>query len=141
MLDLTKQACKPKQQSPLTLAFMGDCVYELLVRERVTSAGSMPPNKLHKKTVEMVKASFQARAYDLIADTLPEDEMDILRRGRNSSGIHAPKNADVQEYRKATGIEALFGYLYLSGSIGRINELFDVITKSLLDEAEPSEIV
>lgn len=113
---------------------MGDCVYELLVRERITSMGSMPPNKLHKKTVEMVKASFQAHAYDLIQESLPEDEADILRRGRNSSGVHAPKNADVQEYRKATGLEALFGYLYLSGDIQRINNLFDIITAGLPDE-------
>ncbi|WP_312640588.1 ribonuclease III domain-containing protein [Hydrogenoanaerobacterium sp.] len=131
MLDLAKQGSNPKLLSPLTLAFMGDVVYELMVREQVISAGSMPPNKLHKKTVEMVKASFQARVYDLIADTLPEDEADILRRGRNSSGVHAPKNADVLEYRKATGVEALFGYLYLGGKLSRINELFERILTSL----------
>lgn len=124
MLELTKQGGSPKQLSPLTLAFMGDVVYELLVREWVIAAGSMPPGKLHKKTVELVKASFQARVYDRIAEALPGEEADILRRGRNSSGVHAPKNADVQEYRKATGVEALFGYLYLCGNNARVKELF-----------------
>ncbi len=134
MLDLARQGSNPKLLSPLTLAFMGDVVYELLVREHVTKAGSMPPNKLHKKTVQMVKASFQARVYDLISDTLPEDEADILRRGRNSNGVHAPKNADVLEYRKATGVEALFGYLYLGGKLNRINDLFDCIILNLAAE-------
>lgn len=125
-MRFTVKTENPKQLSPLTLAFMGDVVYELLARESVISVGSMPPNKLHKKTVELVKAGFQARVYDAVLPLLTEAEADIMRRGRNSSGVHAPKNADVAEYRKATGLEALFGYLYLCGEDARIEELFAV---------------
>ena len=135
MLNFVRRTENPKQLSPLTLAFMGDVVYELLVREQVISAGSMPPAKLHKKTVAMVKASFQACVYDKILPQLSEEEGDIMRRGRNSSGVHAPKNADVQAYRKATGVEALFGYLYLCGNTARIEELFaEAIAVSITDE-------
>ncbi len=131
MLECAKSFCPPKQMSPLTLAFLGDAVYELLMRERIVASGSMPPNKLHRRTVELVNASFQARAYDIVAGTLSEEEADILRRGRNSSGVHPPKNADVQDYRKATGLEALIGYLYLAGDLERIHTLMEMILKEL----------
>ncbi|MEF9853495.1 MAG: ribonuclease III domain-containing protein [Hydrogenoanaerobacterium sp.] len=139
MLDFVKQTENPKQLSPLTLAFMGDVVYELLAREQVISVGSMPPAKLHKKTVEMVKASFQSRVYEVILPCLTEDEADIMRRGRNSSGVHAPKNADVSEYRRATGLEALFGYLYLCGNTKRLQELFAQAVQVLAVKGEPAK--
>ncbi|MDD2956133.1 MAG: ribonuclease III domain-containing protein [Oscillospiraceae bacterium] len=111
--------------SPLTLAFVGDGVYELLVREHVVAAhGSMPAKKLHQQSVELVRASYQAAAYDLLEPVLSEKEQEVLRRGRNANSASVPKHADLMDYRKATGVETLFGYLYLNGDISRVEELF-----------------
>ena len=124
---LTAQMEHPQQLSPLTLAFMGDAVYELLVRQQLTMQGSMPANALHKLAVELVRCSAQARAYRLLEGVLTEKELAILKRGRNSSSTKCPKNADPIEYRMATGVAALFGYLFLSGDEKRIRELFRMI--------------
>ena len=123
--------CAPRQLSPLTLAFMGDAVYELMVRERLMAQGSMPVGKLHKKAVEYVRAGYQARGYDYLEPLLTQEEADIMRRGRNNSAVHPPKNADMAEYRKATGVEALFGYLHLCGSTERQRELFSLLTEHI----------
>ena len=104
----------PKLLSPLTLAFVGDGVYELLVRKRIVEAGSMPPKKLNAHKVEMVRASAQAAVYDGLEPLLTEDERDMLKRGRNAHTGSVPKNAQMADYRKATGVEALFGFLYLN---------------------------
>lgn len=117
----------PERLSPLTLAFMGDAVYELLVRQELTMKGSMPVNALHKLAVELVRCSAQARAYRLLEGILSEKELAILKRGRNSSSTKCPKHADPIEYRMATGVEALFGYLFLNGEEKRIRELFRLI--------------
>ncbi len=116
-----------KQLSPTTLAFYGDCVYEELVRRKIVWGGSRPSNALHKASVEMVRASFQAMAYDLLLPLLSEEETDILKRGRNATGLNAPKSSNQSEYHKATAIEVLFGYLSLIGERERIEELFKVI--------------
>lgn len=126
----------PKQLSPLTLAFLGDAVFELLVRERFIADGNAPVAKLHKKTVAVVCASAQSNAISLLEELLSEEENDIYRRGRNANGHHVPKNADPIEYRRATGLEALFGYLYLKGEQERIRFLFDRIWEQL---GQPSE--
>ena len=127
MLDqMQNSSCNPKLLSPLTLAFMGDGVYEMLVRERLVTI-NRPVGTLHKKTVELVNAHAQAQAIQKIMDMLTEDEMAIYKRGRNANGIRHPKNADLTEYRMATGLEALFGYLYLSDNQARLYELFDII--------------
>ena len=111
--------------SPLTLAFLGDGVYELLVRSHVVTAhGSMPAKKLHQQSVEMVRASYQATVYDCLAPVLSERELEVMKRGRNASSASVPKHADLMAYRKATGVEALFGYLYLNGEAPRAEELF-----------------
>lgn len=117
------------QYSPLALAFMGDAVYEQLVRERIISRANMPAQKLHELTIEKVCAEFQAAAARRLAEegSLTEEEQDIFRRGRNASGITAPKHSTVAEYRAATGLECLFGYLHLCGRHERINELFELI--------------
>ena len=120
----------PRQLSPVSLAFLGDGVFELLVRERLLAEnGGMPASKLHSLSVEEVRASSQAACYDLLSEALTEPERDILRRGRNSNSTRAPKSCTVEEYRKATAIEALFGYLYLSGKNERIRELFALMAK------------
>ena len=121
----------PKQLSPLTLAFLGDAVFELLVRERFVTNGNPPVAKLQKKTIAVVCASAQSRAIFLLEGLLSEEETDIYKRGRNANGHHVPKNADPVEYRRATGLEALFGYLYLKGEQARIRFLFDHIWEHL----------
>ena len=118
---------KPKEYSPLTLAFLGDVVFELLVREKLVEKGDMPVGELHKKAVEKVCASAQCRAATAILDILTPEEEAIFKRGRNANGVTIPKSATTAEYRKATGIEALFGYLYLKKDNARISELFEMM--------------
>ena len=118
----------PKQLSPLTLAFLGDGVYELAIRRYLVEAGgSMPPKKLHNLCVQHVRASAQCRAVRYIYDRLTEEERQIYKRGRNASGVTVPKNASPAEYRAATGLEALVGYLDLKGETARLNELIAAI--------------
>lgn len=109
----------------MTLAFLGDAVFELLVRERLTAQGSMPAHILHKKAVKKVCAIAQAKGYDRIESILTKEEMGIFKRGRNANSTNVPKSCDPADYRKATGIEALFGYLYLKGDIARLEELYE----------------
>jgi ribonuclease-3 family protein len=112
----------------VTLAFIGDGVYELLVRERLLGSGSMPANKLHALSVRRVCASAQAKAYTGLEEVLTGEEADILRRGRNANTTKVPKSCTPDEYRKATALEALFGYLYLCGRVERITELYGMIS-------------
>ena len=115
------------QYGPLALAFLGDVIYEKLVREYIILKGNMPVAKLHNLSVKKVCAEYQAKGVELIKDKLDEEELDVLRRGRNASGITAPKHSTVAEYRMATSLECLFGYLHLAGRDDRVEELFDVI--------------
>ena len=117
--------------SPQALAFLGDAVYEILVRERIVHRANMPVNKLHLQAVEHVRASYQSKAYAVVEPVLTEEELAALKRGRNISSIKPPKNGTMQDYRRATGLECLFGYLYLKGEIQRINELFLMIEEHL----------
>lgn len=119
--------CDPKLLSPGTLAFLGDAVYELFVRQRLVERANMPVNKLHLLVVEQVRASYQSDAYERIRERLTEEEEAVWKRGRNANGVKAPKHANPAEYRRATGLEALFGYLFLQGKIDRLNQLFEWI--------------
>lgn len=112
--------------SPLALAFLGDAVFELLVRERMIQKGNAPVNKLHKQTVRMVCAAAQAQAMEVLSPLLTEEEMAIFKRGRNTHN-NVPKNADPAEYRAATGLETLFGFLHIKGDTNREKELFEAI--------------
>ncbi|MGL4363132.1 MAG: Mini-ribonuclease 3 [Cellulosilyticaceae bacterium] len=114
---------KANTYSPLALAYIGDGVYEMYVRTYIISKGNAPVNKLHKATRDMVRASAQSKVYHVIESLLTEEEQQVLRRGRNAKSVSVPKNADVSEYRHATGLEALIGYLYIDGQIDRIQEL------------------
>lgn len=120
---------KARSYSPLTLAFLGDGVYEVYVREHIVLEGSMSVSNLHTKAVKMVRASFQAMIVENFSkeNIFTEEEADIIRRGRNASGNSVPKSSNPAEYRKATGLEALFGYLYLIGNNNRMRELFELI--------------
>lgn len=122
--------CNPNQLSPLTLAFVGDCVYELFVRERLVCEANRPTNKLNGLKRDWVNASFQAQCVVKISGILTADESDILRRGRNAHTKNTPKNMSASDYHYATGLEALFGYLYLCGRIERLRELFYIISQN-----------
>lgn len=119
----------PKQLSPLNLAFIGDCVFEMLVRESLVLNANRPVNDLHKESVKFVSAKAQTKAFEMIKDELTEEEMAIFKRGRNAKVGHNPKSATSGEYHTATGVEALFGYLYLNEQMDRIKELFKKINK------------
>ncbi len=115
------------QYSPLTLAFLGDGVYEQLVREKLVLTANMPVGKLHSMAVKKVRASYQAKAFDIILPMLDSDEEGVLKRGRNATGNTVPKSSNPIEYHKATAIESLFGYLHLIGNKPRIDEIFEII--------------
>ena len=117
----------PKQLSPLNLAFIGDCIYEIAVRETLVSDANRPVNDLHAESVKYVSAKAQTAAYEKIREALSEEEEAVFRRGRNAKVGHSPKSASVGEYHTATGVEALFGYLYLKSDEKRIRELFKII--------------
>ncbi len=117
----------PKQLSPLNLAFIGDCVYEMLVRETLVTDANRPVNDLHRESVKFVSAKAQTAAFERIKDILTEEEMAVYKRGRNAKVGHSPKSATEGEYHCATGVEALFGYLYLTERLDRIKELFSEI--------------
>lgn len=113
----------PSQYSPLALAYLGDAVYELIVRERVLAEGNRQVNKLHKESTKYVNAAAQAELIMRIEDKLTDEEKAIYKRGRNANAHAAPKNQDVIAYRKSTGFEALIGWLYLRNDMDRIMEL------------------
>ena len=113
--------------SPLTLAFLGDSVYDTLVREYLLLKANMPVAKLHSAKIKLVCAEFQSQAYELIAEKLTEHELAVLKRGRNATGNTVPKHADAAEYRRATAVECLFGYLYITGHEEHIKEIFTLM--------------
>ncbi len=125
MKILTKE--EARGYSPAALAFYGDCAWESLVRRRLVENGSLPSGSLHKQSVELVNAGFQSWAVDIVQNILTEEEADILRRGRNAAGISVPKSSTPRDYHRATGLEALFGYLFLIGEYNRANQLFEVV--------------
>ncbi len=117
----------PKQYSPLTLAYIGDAVYELYVRTYLIKDSNLPVNRLHKDAIHLVNAKAQSDLFQKIKDELTEEEMQIYKRGRNTNS-HPPKNADMVDYKSATGVEALIGFLYLSDKADRIAELLKFLT-------------
>jgi len=111
------------QYSPLALAYLGDAVYELIIREMLVKEGNRQVQKLHKDATHYVSASAQASIVDRLMERLTEEEVAIFKRGRNANAHAAPKNQDVIAYRKSTGFEAVIGWLYLCGRKDRIMEL------------------
>ena len=126
-MRLIEKEINPKQLSPLNLAFIGDCVYEMLVRESLVADANRPVNDLHRESVKFVSAKAQTEAYEKIRDCLTEEEEAVFKRGRNAKVGHSPKSASQGEYHTATGVEALFGYLYLTDNTARLRELFCMI--------------
>ena len=117
--------------SNLGLAHMGDCVYEILVRAYLCSRGGKTVAQLHGDTIKMVKATFQAKFADRMLPHLDEEELAHYRRGKNAHPHAVPKSATPAEYAKATGLEALFGYLFLTGRKERANELFNIVMNEM----------
>ena len=122
------------EYSPNVLAFYGDSVYEVMVRRRVVLRGNTNAGRLHDLAVEQVRARYQSDAVAVIESMLTEREADILRRGRNAGGISVPKSAKPSEYRRATALETLFGYLSLTGREDRLEQLFNAICEALPTE-------
>lgn len=123
-----KFACKEadiRSYSPLTLAYIGDAVYDLIIRSVIVGRGNMPPNKLHKTVIRYVNAKTQAKMIEALEAELSEEEAAVYHRGRNAKSYTTAKNASVGEYRKATGLEALFGYLYLDNRMDRLLSLIE----------------
>lgn len=115
------------QYSPLTLAFLGDSVYERMVREHIVLSANMPAAKLHEIKIKKVCAAYQSAALEKLMPLLDEKETSVVKRGRNATGNTVPKSSSTGDYRRATGFEALFGYLDLLGRQERLEQLFDVI--------------
>ncbi len=122
--EFTKEDAR--QLNPLQLALIGDGVYEIFVRNYIlTSNISLSAHKIHVKAIKFVKAKSQALIMHEIEDILTEEEDYIYKRGRNAKSATVPKNAEVRDYRMATGFEALVGYLYLTGEVDRLKLIFE----------------
>lgn len=119
-----KERPNPRAYSPLALAFLGDSVFEMMVRERLLGLANRPAGQLHALAVAQVRAEAQAKAIQALLPYLTQEEERIYKRGRNAHTGHLPKNANRAQYQAATGLEALFGYLYLDGQDDRLHELF-----------------
>ena len=120
-----------KAISNLGLAHMGDCVFEILCRGYLCAKGGKNVGNLHKDTINMVKATSQAKFMDKLLPLLTEEELAYYRRGKNSHVHAVPKGATREQYAKATGVEALFGALWLLGRTDRANELFHIVMEEL----------
>ena len=124
----------PKSLSGGVLAYLGDAVFEVVVRNFLISLGIQDIGLLNRYAVDFVKASSQSNAVEQILPLLSPEEESMFKRGRNASGISAPKSASVVQYRRATGLEALIGYLYLCGENQRIFELFEIAYEKLMQD-------
>lgn len=122
-----------KSYSPLVLAYIGDCVYELVVRTVLIEKKGGTVQKLHKQAIWYVKASTQSTIIDKLLPILSEEENDIYRRGKNAKSHTSPKNADIGDYHKATGFEALIGFLYMKKDFERILELLKIALSEEFD--------
>ena len=126
-MRFTDRDINAKQLSPLNLAFIGDCIYEIYVRESLVADANRPVNDLHRESVKYVSAKAQTAAFEKIKEHLTEEELAVFKRGRNAKVGHSPKSATEGEYHCATGVETLFGYLYLTEQTDRLRELFGII--------------
>jgi ribonuclease-3 family protein len=118
-----------RMYNPLVLAYVGDSVYDTFIRTMLVSEGSIQVDKLHKRAIKYVQAKAQAEIIQKLNDSLTEEEQDIVRRGRNTKSGTVPKNADINDYRYATGFEALIGYLYLAGNAKRLMEILAAVAE------------
>ena len=125
-----------KTYSPLTLAYIGDCVYDLIIKSLVIGHGNKQVNKMHKETSSLVQASTQSLMMRKLQDLLTDEERAVYKRGRNAKSVSPAKNQSVTDYRRATGFEALLGYLYLQKEWKRMLDLVKIGLDSLNDVNE-----
>lgn len=127
-IEFKKDEQEVNLMSPLTWAYIGDCVYELYIRTKLVNETKLKPHALHIEAIKHVKAKAQAETLKKIYEDLTEKEKDVVRRGRNAENHHLPKNSNVQDYMYSTAFEALIGYLYLTKQNDRLKE---ILKKSL----------
>ena len=132
------QEVEAETYSPLALAYIGDCIFDLVIKKLVLNRGNKQVKKLHKETSQIVQASSQSKMMRVLQDELTEEEHQIYKRGRNSKTISSAKNQSVTDYRRATGFEALMGYLYLQRRYERMLELIKMGLDSLDNNEEQS---
>ena len=130
LIKIEKDEQEINQLSPLTWAYVGDCVFELYIRTKLVNETKLKPHELHIKAINFVKAKSQAEMLKNIHESLTDEEKDIVRRGRNTENHHLPKNANVQDYMYSTAFEALIGYLYLCKKEDRVKEIIEMSIKS-----------
>lgn len=126
MNEKAKSIIKPQEINALALAYLGDAIYEVYIREHVLLKGNYKQNILHKRTIAYVSAKSQAKIIKRMQLYLTEDELDIVKRGRNMKSNTSPKNTIIIDYRNSTGFETLIGYLYLQGKISRLEEIIQM---------------
>lgn len=129
-----------RSYSPLTLAYIGDGIYDLVIRSMMVAKGNAHVNDLHRRTSKLVKAHAQSELIGLLQPELTEEELAVYRRGRNAKSFTMAKNATVADYRRATGFEALMGYLYLEDQMDRMMELILTGLKKLKEKGKNTEI-
>ncbi len=122
-----------KSYSPLTLAYIGDAIYEIIIRTRLVTEANTQVNKLHKRASSLVKAHTQAEMITSLLKELTEEEQQIYKRGRNAKSVTMAKNATMKDYRTATGFEALMGYLYLNQQSDRMLQLIEMGIQNVKD--------
>ncbi len=128
----SEKQLNPKEYSPLPLAYIGDSVYDLFIRTKVIEKGNRHVTDMHKESVKFVKAHSQAESVHAIEALLTEDEIRVMKWGRNAKST-PPKNADVTDYRYATGFETLIGYLYINGENERLTKIMNLAYNALVD--------
>ena len=133
LINRIKKEEEVNMMNPLIWAYIGDCVFELYVRQELVNKTNLKPHNLHIEAIKYVKASKQAEILNTIMDKLTDEEKDIVRRGRNAQNHHLPKNASIQDYMYATAFEALIGYLYLTKKDERLKEILQFIEIKPLD--------
>lgn len=125
--------------SALNLAYIGDAIFEVFVRTKVIEEGGAPVNTLHEKSKSIVNARSQNQMYHKLEEFVTNDEMQVMKRGRNAKSTTKPKSATISEYRHATGVEALFGYLFLKGDTKRLRYLFGLCLDNINSRGETNE--
>lgn len=127
LINREKEETDVNLMSPLVWAYIGDCVYELYIRNELVNKTNLKPHKLHIASIQYVKAEKQAEILHNIYEELTAEERDIVRRGRNAENHHLPKNCSVKDYTYSTAFEALIGYLYLTKKDDRLKQIFNKI--------------
>ncbi|MCI9174888.1 MAG: ribonuclease III [Lachnospiraceae bacterium] len=130
-----------RNYSPLVLAYIGDGIYDLVIRSMMVAKGNAHVNDLHRQTSKLVKAHAQSELIGLLQPELTEEELTVYRRGRNAKSFTMAKNATVADYRRATGFEALMGYLYLENQMDRMMELILTGIKKLREESKNATVI